>query len=73
MQKIETDIKARFLRLKDVQDRTGLSRSHIYGLSASGKFPKSVSIVPGGTSKGWVESEVQEWVQQRIAERDQEV
>lgn len=62
-------IPVRLLRLKDVIERTGLSRSYVYSLSAAGRFPQSVSIVPGGTSKGWVESEVQDWINQRIADR----
>ena len=58
------------LRMRDLNDALGLSRSHIYRLMAEGRFPKSVSLVPGGTSVAWVASEIQEWVEQRIAERD---
>lgn len=61
------------LRLKDVQNITGLSRSHVYALMKQGIFPGSVPLVPGGTSRAWVHHEVQEWLEQRVAERDQEV
>ena len=60
------------LRMKHVQAMTGLSRSYIYGLSSSGKFPKSIPLVPGGTSRAWVESEIQDWIQHRFDAGSQE-
>jgi prophage regulatory protein len=68
-----TDRGNRLIRLREVRDLTGLSRSYIYALAADGRFPKSVSLVPGGSSRAWVEAEVLDWLQQRIIERDQEV
>ncbi|WP_299769710.1 AlpA family phage regulatory protein [uncultured Pseudoteredinibacter sp.] len=62
----------RLLRISDVRSMTGLSRSYIYSLTKNGHFPKSVPLVPGGIAKGWVESEVQDFINQRIAERDLE-
>lgn len=59
-----------FLRISSVVKLTALSRSYVYALAAEGRFPKSVPLVPGGTSRAWVLSEVQEWIDQRIAERD---
>lgn len=59
----------RLLRMKQVQLLTGLSRSYIYGLASTGKFPTSISLVPGGTSRAWLESEIQDWIGQRIADR----
>lgn len=52
------------LRLPAVRVRTGLSRSTIYLRVAQGTFPKSVSL--GGRAVGWLEAEVQEWLQRRI-------
>lgn len=63
----------RLLRMKHVQDLTGLSRSYIYNLASTGKFPKSIPLVPGGTSRAWVESQIQEWINQRIKAGSQEV
>jgi len=57
----------RFLRLKEVIAQTGLSRSSIYLFMNEGIFPKSVSL--GGRSVAWLESEVLEWMEARIAER----
>jgi prophage regulatory protein len=63
----------RLLRISDVINITRLSRSSIYALAAEGRFPKSIPLVPGGVSRAWVYSEIQDWLEQRIAERDQEV
>jgi len=62
----------RLIRIRDVMDLTGLSRSYVYALGADGRFPKSISLVPGGTSRAWIFAEVQKWLDQRIAERDEE-
>ena len=56
----------RFLRLPEVLERTGLSRSTIYVRLAAGCFPQPVSL--GGRAVGWIEAEVDEWVRERIAE-----
>ena len=52
------------LRLPDVKRSTGLSRSTIYLRIAQGTFPKPVSL--GGRAVGWLEAEVQQWLQRRI-------
>lgn len=52
------------LRLPDVKASTGLSRSTIYLRVAQGAFPKPVSL--GGRAVGWLEAEIQEWLQRRI-------
>ncbi len=53
-------------RLPSVIATSGLSRSSIYLRVAEGTFPKPVSL--GGRAVGWLESDVQRWVEQRIAE-----
>lgn len=55
-----------FIRLSEVQRRTGYCKAWIYKLIKQGKFPKSVKI--GIRSIAFVESEVDEWISQRIAE-----
>ena len=52
------------LRLPSVKARTGLSRSTIYLRIAAGNFPKPISL--GGRAVGWIEEEVNEWLNQRI-------
>ncbi len=56
----------RFLRLPEVQERTGLSRSTIYVRLEQGRFPQPVSL--GARAVGWIETEIEEWMRERIAE-----
>jgi len=53
------------LRRKQVESRTGLSRSTIYARIAEGLFPRPIGL-GGGRAVGWIESEINEWVQSRI-------
>jgi prophage regulatory protein len=55
------------LRLPAVKIRTGLSRSTIYLRVSQGTFPMPVNL--GGRAIGWVEAEVQEWLQRQIEAR----
>ncbi|WP_279152217.1 AlpA family transcriptional regulator [Photobacterium iliopiscarium] len=57
----------RFIRLKEVMHVTGLGRSSIYNDMAEGRFPKTVSL--GGRAVAWVESEVQDWMLERVSGR----
>jgi len=59
-------MKHTILRLPAVKQSTGLSRSTIYLRVAQGTFPQPVRL--GGRSVGWLEHEVEEWVQKRIDE-----
>ena len=56
----------RILRLPEVQARTGLSRSTIYLRLEQGHFPRPVAL--GARAVGWVESEIDEWLRERIAQ-----
>lgn len=53
------------LRLPDVKARTGLSRSSIYLKISENSFPAPVSL-GGKRAVGWIETEVQEWIEQQI-------
>ena len=52
------------LRLPTVKFRTGLSRSTVYLRISEGTFPKPISL--GGRAVGWLESEIDEWLDQQI-------
>jgi prophage regulatory protein len=54
----------RLIRLPQVQLKTGLARATIYLRIAQGTFPNSIPL--DGRSVAWIESEVDEWVEQRI-------
>ena len=53
-------------RLPEVMARTGLSRSTIYNLVGKGKFPSQINLGPRAV--GWVESEIVDWIEERIDE-----
>jgi len=54
----------RILRLPEVKDRTGLSRSTIYLRIKQGSFPTQIKL--DGRAAGWIEEEVNGWIEQRI-------
>ena len=58
----------RLLSKKQVREIVLYSPAHIARLEAVGKFPKRVRVGQGRV--GWLEHEVQDWLAQRIAERD---
>jgi prophage regulatory protein len=54
----------RFIRISEVIQTTGKSRSAIYADIAIGCFPKSIPI--GARSVAWVESDIAAWVKAKI-------
>ena len=54
----------RILRLPEVKQRTGLSRSSIYLRMANHEFPDSISL--GGRAVDWLEQDIYEWIVERI-------
>ena len=52
------------LRRKQVETRTGLSRSTIYQYIKDGAFPKPVPLSPSAV--GWLEPEVNDWIIERV-------
>lgn len=57
-------MSTQILRLPAVMERTGLARSTIYAFVSDGKFPKPIQLGP--RSVGWVEGDVNKWIEQRI-------
>jgi prophage regulatory protein len=55
------------LRLREVRQRVGLSRSTIYALAARGDFPAPVKL--GARAAGWLESEIAAWIAGRVKTR----
>ena len=58
----------RLLKLKQVMSITGLSRSYVYELAKAGTFPQPLKL--SERSSAWVESEVQQWINERIQQRN---
>jgi len=51
------------LRFSKLQERVGLSRTHVGRLEKAGEFPRRVALGP--RSVGWIESEVNFWLESR--------
>jgi prophage regulatory protein len=56
------------LCLPAVRAKTQLPTSTIYAMMAAGKFPRPIAL--SENTRGWIEAEVDEFLQARIAERD---
>ncbi len=52
------------LRLPAVLARTGLSRSTVYLMVSKDQFPAPVSL--GERAVGWVESQIDQWLDEKI-------
>ncbi len=55
------------LRLPTVKAITGLSRSTIDLRMSEGSFPEKISL--GSRAVGWLASEIQQWLDERISSR----
>ncbi len=63
----------RVLRKPAVLEATGYKSTQLDLLISQGKFPKPIRLSEGGRAMGWLEDEVSEYQQARIAEREREV
>jgi len=59
------------IRMPEVMRRTGYGKAWIYRLVSEGRFPLPIKI--GSRAIAFVESEVDDWINQRIAESRGEV
>lgn len=59
------------IRLPEASRRTGYGKAWIYKLIAQNRFPQPIKI--GSRAIAFVESEIDEWVNKRIAESRGEV
>ncbi|WP_367394985.1 helix-turn-helix transcriptional regulator [Cupriavidus sp. Agwp_2] len=55
----------RILRIKQVMEITGLAKPTIYLHMKQGTFPKQIKLGP--KAAGWLASEIQTWINCRIA------
>lgn len=61
-------MRHRILRLPAVMAQTGLARSTVYLHIKQGAFPAPINIGPN--SVGWLESDLDAWFAERIANRN---
>ena len=57
----------RLIRWPEVERLAGIKRGHAHHLIKEDRFPAPLKLA-GGRASAWVLSEVQDWVDQRIAE-----
>lgn len=55
----------KFIRLPEVKNKTGLSRSSIYLRMSNSEFPQSISL--GSRAVGWLNADIDQWLDERIA------
>ena len=65
---ITNDFTERFLRLPEVQERTGFSRSFIYKGVNDKTFPSPRKV--GGRASVWLESEVNTWMSRVAGDKE---
>ncbi|QEY59911.1 AlpA family transcriptional regulator [Pseudomonas sp. C27(2019)] len=58
----------KLLKMRDVMALTSLAKSTIYKYIDTEGFPKQVKL--GSGSVAWVEGEVLDWIEAKIAQRD---
>jgi prophage regulatory protein len=58
-------LQHKFLRLPQVKQSTGLSKSTIYARIAEGTFPKQIPLGPRLVV--WVESDIQKWIAEQVS------
>jgi len=62
-------MRTKVLSFKDLRERgISYSRVHIHRLVGAGKFPRPIKI--GEKRTAWLERELDEWLDAKIAERD---
>ncbi|QLC21221.1 AlpA family phage regulatory protein [Parasphingopyxis sp. CP4] len=56
----------RLMRIGDVCQHTGLSRTTIYRLMDSGQFPQRRQLTPNGGTVVWLGNEIEDWLVERL-------
>ncbi|AJI57554.1 prophage CP4-57 regulatory family protein [Francisella philomiragia] len=57
----------KILRLKQVVELTGTSKTTIYRWINSSQFPKPLNL--SSSSVGWLETEIKDWIQSKVESR----
>ena len=63
--KTMSKLQTKLLRLPQVKESTGLSKSSIYARIAEGTFPKQIPLGPRLVV--WVESDIQNWITEQVS------
>ncbi len=57
----------KLIKRQQVEERTGIGRAYLYRLMSEGRFPRPVRV--GTRAVRWLESDIQEWIEARVAEQ----
>ncbi len=60
-------MSVKIIRMRELSQKTGCSRSTIYSFISRNEFPKPIPL--GARAVGWIESEVDEWIAQKEVQR----
>lgn len=55
------------MKIAAVAEYCAVSKATVYRLMKAGRFPKSISLVPGGRRVGWRASDVRKWAEEPLA------
>ena len=59
-------MSATILRMPAVKLKTGLSKATIYLRIKQNSFPRSIEL--GGRAVGWLESDIETWIEEKVKE-----
>ena len=65
------NMATKILRISQVKQQIGLSRSTIYQRISKGLFPRPISL--GLRAVGWLESDLEDWIAERIADTNGQI
>jgi len=54
------------LRFPEVRKKVSLGKTALYALMREGKFPKPIQL--SKRAKGWIEADIDRWIEERIAD-----
>ena len=61
----------KIVKINAVKQQTHLSVASIYRLAKQGDFPKQMKL--GVRASGWLQSEIVDWIQSRLNDRDSKI
>jgi prophage regulatory protein len=65
-----TNAAPRIIRREEVKHKTGMPYSSLYERVKAGTFPAPIRLGAGAKAAGWVEAEVDAWIDEQINNRD---
>ena len=63
----------KLLRWPEVQARVGFCKSYSYVLQKKGLFPRPIKLIQGGRATGYLESEINQFINSRVKKSRMEV